>query len=231
MKLYPFLCLFILCILSSGCNEAKNNPDKASSSPEKSTNKAKKAAENIKTTKTIVFFGNSLTAAYGLKPEQGFAGLTQQKIDELGLDYKVVNAGISGETTAGGNSRINWVLKQPIDIFILELGGNDALRGIDPEDSYNNLKSILESVQKKYPQAKLLIAGMEAPPNMGSDFTSAFRKIYTRLAKEFNAALIPFLLEGVGGEKELNLPDGIHPNIEGHKIVVENVWKELKNLL
>ena len=181
--------------------------------------------------KTIVFFGNSLSAAYGIEASQGFVGLTAQRIDSLGLPYEVINAGLSGETTAGGKTRIEWILRQPVDIFILELGGNDALRGIDPGDSYKNLKFILEKVKEKYPSAKIVLAGMEAPPNLGPEFTSEFRQMYPKLAKEFNASLIPFLLDGVGGIPELNLPDGIHPTPEGHQIVATNVWSVLKDLL
>ena len=181
--------------------------------------------------KRIIFFGNSLTAAYGLDPQLGFVALIQKKLDSLGYDYQTVNAGLSGETTAGGRERIDWILNQPVDIFILELGGNDGLRGIDPNSSKENLQAIIDAVQQKYPQAKIILAGMEAPPNMGSDFTSAFRKMYPSLAKKNDVALIPFLLDGVGGEPSLNLPDGIHPNEEGHVIVANNIWKVLKNLL
>lgn len=182
--------------------------------------------------KNILFFGNSLTAAYGLTPEEGFAGLVQQKINALELDYKVVNAGLSGETTKGGLERIDWILEQnEIDIFFLELGGNDGLRGIATEASYENLEGIIKKVKAKNPDVSIVLAGMEAPPNMGDDFTSKFRKMYPDLAKKYQTALIPFLLDQVGGIPELNLPDGIHPNVEGHKIVAENIWKVLGPLL
>ncbi len=190
---------------------------------------SQKAAQNNK--KTIIFFGNSLSAAYGIDPSQGFVGLTAQRIDSLGLPYQIVNAGLSGETTAGGKTRIEWILRQPVDIFILELGGNDALRGIDPGDSYKNLKFIIEKVREKYPSAKIVIAGMEAPPNLGPEFTREFRQMYPKLAKEYNASLIPFLLKDVGGIRELNLPDGIHPTPQGHQIVAATVWAVLKDLL
>lgn len=181
--------------------------------------------------KRIIFFGNSLTAAYGLDPQLGFVALIQKKLDSLGFDYLAVNAGLSGETTAGGRERIDWILNQPVDIFILELGGNDGLRGIEPNSSAENLQAIIEAVQQKYPQAEIILAGMEAPPNMGPEFTSAFREMYPRLAQKNNVQLIPFLLNGVGGEPSLNLPDGIHPNEEGHVIVAENIWKVLKGIL
>ncbi|MCS6832364.1 MAG: arylesterase [Flammeovirgaceae bacterium] len=182
--------------------------------------------------KTIVFFGNSLTAGFGLSPEESFPSLIQRKIDSLNLPYRVINAGNSGETSAGGNSRINWILsQQSIDIFVLELGANDGLRGISPEETKKNLRQIFQKVKEKYPAAKLILAGMEVPPNMGEKYASEFRAIFPALAQEFKAALIPFLLEGVAANPTLNLPDGIHPNAQGQKIVCENVWKVLKELL
>jgi len=180
--------------------------------------------------KNIVFFGNSLTAAYQLSPEQGFPHLIQLKIDSLGLPYTCVNAGLSGETTADGVNRIEWVLQQPVDIFVLELGGNDALRGLPLSESKKNLQIIVDKVKAKYPDCKIVIAGMMAPPNLGS-YAKDFQKMYPALAKKNGAALIPFLLEGVGGDPKLNLPDGIHPTPEGHRILAETVWKTLEPLL
>jgi len=213
----------------------------ACSDSDQTTNKAKQQNEmNQETTKkedqvtqqkTIVFFGNSLSAGYGVTPEECFAGQIASRIDSLGLAYKVVNAGLSGETTAGGASRIDWILKQPIDIFILELGGYDGLRGIKPASSYENLQSIIDKTKTKYPEVKIIIAGMMAPPNMGADFTNEFRAIFPKIAKENNSLLIPFLLEGVGGIPSLNLADWIHPNPEGHKIVTENIWPILEQIL
>jgi acyl-CoA thioesterase-1 len=182
-------------------------------------------------TKVILFYGNSLTAGMGLDPEQAFPHLIQEKINKLGKDYRVVNAGLSGETSAGGLSRIDWVLQQKIDIFVLELGANDGLRGLPLESTRQNLQGIIDKVKQKYPEARVLIAGMMVPPNMGADYTSEFVKIFPELAKNNNAKLIPFLLDGVAGNPDLNLPDGIHPNAEGHQIVADNVWKILKSLL
>jgi acyl-CoA thioesterase-1 len=180
--------------------------------------------------KNIIFFGNSLTAAYQLSPEQGFTHLLQHKIDSLGLPYACVNAGLSGETTADGVNRIEWVLQQPVDIFVLELGGNDALRGLPLAESRKNLQTIVDKVKAKNPECRIVIAGMMAPPNLGA-YAKDFQRLFPALAKTNNAALIPFLLEGVGGEPHLNLPDGIHPNVEGHRIVAETVWKTLRPLL
>lgn len=181
--------------------------------------------------KSIVFFGNSLTAAYNLPPEQGFPALIQRKIDSLGLPYTCVNAGLSGETTADGKNRIEWVLQQPMDVFVLELGANDALRGLPLEASRANLQAILDQVKAARPNCKIVVAGMLAPPNLGATYTNTFRDMFPELAKSHNAALIPFLLENVAGIASLNLEDGIHPNPEGQKIVAENVWKVLKTVL
>lgn len=232
MKKYFFLYI-LACLFFWTCKEsptpAAKTQDQAATVIKTPTKQADMPLANKK--KTIVFFGNSLTAGYGLDPEQGFAGLIQKKIETLALDYQVVNAGLSGETTAGGNGRIDWILRQPIDVFILELGGNDGLRGIDPSSSIKNLQSIIDKVKAKYPAAKIVLAGMEAPPNMGEAFTSEFRAMYPKLAKANNIALIPFLLDKVGGVPALNQADGIHPTAKGHQIVAETIWKVLKDVL
>lgn len=179
--------------------------------------------------KTILFFGNSLTAGYGIDPSEAFPALIQNKIDSLKLNYKVINAGVSGETSASGNSRVDWILRQPVDIFILELGGNDGLRGIPLSETEKNLQAIIDKVKAKYPEAKLVLAGMQIPPNMGQQYAGEFKKIYPELAVKNHIALIPFLLQGVGGDPKLNQRDGIHPTAEGDKIVAENVWNVLKD--
>ena len=181
--------------------------------------------------KTILFFGNSLTAGYGLDPELAFPNLVQEKINAKNAGFKVVNAGLSGETSAGGLARIDWVMKQPVDIFVLELGANDGLRGLPLEATRTNLQGSIDKVKKNPPQVKVLIAGLMVPPNMGEDYSNEFVKIYPGLAKKNQAALIPFLLDGVAGNPSLNLSDGIHPNPEGHKIIAKNVWKVLSPLL
>jgi acyl-CoA thioesterase I len=181
--------------------------------------------------KTILFYGDSLTAGYGLSTEQAFPAHIQQKITKNKLPYRVVNAGLSGETSAGGLGRINWVLKQPVDIFILELGANDGLRGLPLQQTRNNLQAIIDKVKEKNPQVKLVIAGMKVPPNMGTEYSQAFERVFTELAKSNKAVFLPFLLEGVAGNPKLNLPDGIHPNVEGHKIVAKNVWQVLEPMM
>ena len=181
--------------------------------------------------KTVMFFGDSLTAGYGLDPSQAFPALIQQKIDTRGWKFRTVNAGLSGETTAGGLRRIDWVLQRSIDVFVLELGGNDGLRGLPVEEAKKNLHAIMERVREKYPRVKLLLAGMQVPTNLGKDYTLRFRDMFPELARANDAALIPFLLKGVGGIPELNLPDGIHPTPAGHAIIAENVWSVLEPLL
>jgi len=181
--------------------------------------------------KVILFFGNSLTAGMGLDPEEAFPAVIQSKLDSLRLDYQVVNAGLSGETTASGKNRLNWVLKQKVDIFVLELGANDGLRGIPLEETRNNLQTIIDAVRQKNPETRIILAGMQIPPNMGKEYTTEFREIFPELAQKNNAELIPFLLEDVAGIPELNQEDGIHPTTEGQKIVANNVWKILQDVI
>jgi acyl-CoA thioesterase-1 len=182
-------------------------------------------------TKTILFYGDSLTAGLGLTTEEAFPALIEKKLKQQGKPCKVINAGLSGETSAGGLSRLDWVLRQPVNVFVLELGANDGLRGLPIEQTQKNLQSIIDKVKAKYPNVKVVIAGMMVPPNMGPDYTSKFKKIFPELAKKNNATLIPFLLQDVAGNEKLNQADGIHPNVEGHKIVAENVLKVIQPLL
>jgi acyl-CoA thioesterase-1 len=179
----------------------------------------------------ILFFGDSLTAGYGLSPEEAFPAQTEKILLKQGKKVKVVNAGLSGETTAGGLSRIDWILRQPIDIFVLELGGNDGLRGLPLDQSEKNLQSIINKVKAKYPDCKIVLAGMMVPPNMGKEYSAGFRKLFKDIAEKNRVVLIPFLLENVGGIEKLNQADGIHPNAEGHRIVAENICRTLTPLL
>jgi len=181
--------------------------------------------------KTILFFGDSITAGYGLEVDQAFPALIQSRIDSLGYPYKVVNAGLSGETSAGGLRRIDWITRQKIDIFVLELGGNDGLRGIDPESTRENLIKIIKQVRAKYPNVKILFTGMQAPPNMGIDYTEHFKNIFYTVADSLDLHFYPFILEDVAGHEELNQADGIHPTAEGHRIIADNLWPELKSIM
>jgi acyl-CoA thioesterase-1 len=179
----------------------------------------------------ILFLGDSITAGYGLELSQAYPGLIQKKIDANGWNFKVVNAGQSGDTTAGGLARLDWVLNNRIEVLVLELGANDGLRGLSIGEVKKNLQAIIDRTKARYPEAKIIIAGMKVPPNMGGDYGRRFEAVFPELAKKNNAALIPFILNGVGGTRELNLPDGIHPTPKGHEIVAENVWKVLEPVL
>ncbi len=180
---------------------------------------------------TILFLGDSLTAGLGVEPAQAFPALIQEKIRAKNLPFEVINAGLSGDTTAGGLSRLDWVLQRPIDILVLELGANDGLRGLPVVELKKNLQTLIDRVKTKNPEVKIVIAGMQIPPNFGADYAAAFQAAFGELAKTNDAALIPFLLEGVGGHFDLNQADHIHPTPAGHKIVAENVWRILQPLL
>lgn len=181
--------------------------------------------------KTVLFFGDSLTAGFGLDPSQAYPALIQEKIDAEDLPYEVINGGLSGETTAGGLRRINWMLRRQIDVMVLALGPNDFLRGLGLEQTEKNLRGIIEKAREANPQMRIVIAGMQAPPNLGTEYTEAFAAIYPRLAKTYNAPLIPFLLQDVGGIAELNQADGIHPTAKGNRIMAETVWAVLEGVL
>lgn len=228
----PFINLSLLVLIFTvwGCGNSLQETA-TTDAPEKETVTEQKVGNNESARKNILFFGNSLTAGYGLEMDQAWPALIQQIIDSLDLEYQVINAGLSGETSSGGLHRIDWVSQQPIDIFMLELGANDALRGLDLKSTRENLRGILTFVRDKYPEAQLMVAGMKAPPNMGSEYTKEFESIFPALAEEFQAALIPFLLEGVAGDPSLNLEDGIHPNVEGQQIVRDHVWQVLKDVV
>lgn len=214
----------VFCLLSVSCNNADKEQQQKKADKEQGKQDAPR--------KTILFFGDSLTAGYGLdEPSLAFPGVIQQRLDSAGLPYKVVNGGVSGETSSGGVERIEWILSQPVDVFVLELGANDGLRGIPVETTRKNLQLIIDKVKEKYPKAKIIMAGMQVPPNMGPQYSNAFKTVYPDLARKNDATLIPFLLEHVGGETALNQADGIHPNVEGHKLVADNVWPVLVNTL
>lgn len=181
--------------------------------------------------KTLVFFGDSITAGYGVDPDEAYPALIQQKIDESGRSWRVVNAGLSGETTAGGLRRLDWILRQPVDMIVIELGGNDGLRGIAPESSRANLQAMIDRIRTQFPSVVIVLAGMQVPPNLGPDYTRRFAAMYPELVRHNLVTLIPFLLEGVGGVSNLNQADGIHPNAAGHCLVAETVWGVIKDLL
>jgi len=181
--------------------------------------------------RTVLVLGDSLAAGYGLEPSEAFPVVLQEKIDQAGLDFRVINAGVSGDTTSGGLRRIDWLLKRKVDVLVLELGANDGLRGIPTDLMKTNLQAIIDRTKARYPKAEVVIAGLQMPPNLGDEYAREFQKVFPDLARANDIALIPFLLEGVGGKPELNLPDRIHPTAEGQKILAENVWKVLQPLL
>ncbi len=181
--------------------------------------------------KRILFFGDSITAGYGVGEENAFPAFVQQKIDSLDWNFKAINGGSSGETSAGGLSRIDWMLRQPVSVFVLELGGNDGLRGIDLDATKKNLQKIIDKVEVKYPEASIVITGMQVPPNLGPEYTGKFKEIYPELAEENNAELIPYFLDDLGGDSELMQSDGIHPTEAGHRLLAEKTWKVLKPIL
>ena len=179
----------------------------------------------------ILFVGTSLTAGYGLDPTEAFPALVQQKVDAAALRYRVVNAGVSGETSAGARRRMGWLLRQPVAVLVLETGANDGLRGQEPEATRANIQAVFDEARGQPAPPKLVLAGMEALPNYGEEYRRRFRAIYAALAKANGATLVPFLLDGVAGDPRLNQADGIHPTAEGQRRVAENVWKVLRPLL
>lgn len=180
---------------------------------------------------TILFLGDSLTAGLGLDPQQAFPALIQERIDEAGLPFRVVNAGSSGETSAGGLRRVDWYLRGPARVLVLELGANDGLRGTPVESTYANLQAIIDKARQARPDIEIVVAGMMVPPNLGASYSNEFRQMFSTLAASNATELIPFLLDGVGGRPEFNLADGIHPNAAGHRIVAANVWTVLEPVL
>jgi acyl-CoA thioesterase-1 len=222
-KIKIYISLFLIASLSA-CSNGGNSKKEIEKTDESST-------KSIVAKKNILVFGDSLTTGLGLETEEAFPALLGNKIDSLGLDYEVINGGLSGETSAAGKARIDWLLKDPVDVFVLELGANDGLRGIPVSETRKNLQGIIDQVKAKYPNVKMVMVGMEVPPNMGKSYSSEFRAIFPELAQQNKMALVPFLLDRVGGVAELNQADGIHPTAAGHKILADNVWRVLKDIL
>ncbi|WP_313995384.1 arylesterase [Xanthocytophaga flava] len=228
--IYHFVVLWFMGLTLFACS-SKSAEDQTSSEKDDVNDSTQTNKMPVTKKQTILFFGNSLTAGYGLDPTEAFSSLIQKKIDSLKLPYTVINAGLSGETSAGGKARISWVLRQPVDIFVLELGANDGLRGIELSDTRKNLQAIIDTVKARNPDTKLVLAGMQMPPNLGKKYITEFKELYPKLAEANQAVLIPFLLDKVAGIPSLNQADGIHPTAEGNKIVAENVWAVLQPLL
>jgi acyl-CoA thioesterase I len=231
------LCAASACGLGGGGNadnsrnvaEAKNNMSVVKTSEDSATTAA--VPSTSVRTPVVLFFGTSLTAGYGLDPEQAFPSLIEKKAQAEGMPIKAVNGGLSGETTAGAARRIDWVLRTPADLVVVEGGANDALRGLSPDAARTNLEQVIATIRQKQPRAKIVLIQMEAPPNYGATYTRSFRAIYADVARKENVPLLPFLLGGVAGISRLNQADGLHPNLAGERIVADNLWKALKPIV
>ena len=231
-----YLVPFIL-LLAIGCRSSETAAPSAPapsapapSAPAPSAPSAPRAPLSPESAKPrIVFLGDSLTAGLGLAAEQSYPSLIGKRLKEHGYDYEIVNAGVSGDTSAGGLRRLDWSLDGDVRVLIVALGGNDGLRGLPTSEMKKNLAAILDRAREK--KISVILAGMEAPPNNGPDYTRDFRKVYSDLAKEYQVTFIPFLLQGVAGDAALNQADGIHPNVRGAEIVADLVWRELQPVL
>lgn len=222
-------CYFLLAFLLISCGNDKTTQKKTEATTPTTTGAETATAPSKK---KLLFFGDSITAGYGLDDtNDAYPALIQTKIDSLDLDYEVVNSGLSGETSAGGRSRIQWILNQDIDVFVLELGANDGLRGVPISETRANLQAIIDAVRAKSPSTTIVLAGMQLPPNMGQTYTTAFKDIFSELAAKNDLTFIPFILKDVGGIAALNQSDGIHPTVKGHQIVAETVWEVLRPII
>jgi acyl-CoA thioesterase-1 len=178
-----------------------------------------------------MFLGTSLTAGFGIDPDQAYPALIQKKIDSAGLNYRVVNAGVSGETSAGALRRLNWLVQEPVSVLVVETGANDGLRGLSTDSLRGNIQAMLDRAKQLQPPPKLVLVGMRIPPNYGRTYSQRFQAIYPELARANDAVLVPFLLEGVGGIPDLNQPDGVHPTAEGQRRLAETMWRVLEPVL
>ena len=232
-KLYLLACIPVLCLACGSRNTETGtaDPDRGNLPPaiEQNENPGAEREEDAEQADTIILFlGNSLSAGAGVDPASAFPALLQHRMDSLGWNVQVINAGLSGETSAGGLRRIDWYLQRhPVSVLVLELGGNDGLRGIPVEVTQSNLRAIIDKARTANPNMEIILAGMQIPPNLGQGYTRAFQQIYPTLTRMENTHLIAFLLEGAGGVDSLMQMDGIHPNESGHRIVAENVWSVL----
>lgn len=228
----------VVAFLMIGCADGDRNGIGAGN-PERNVAESKAVSadaespveENEQRSKTLVFFGTSLTAGYGLPPVEAYPALIQERIDRAGLPWRVVNAGVNGETSAGALRRIDWVLRQPVDVLVIETGANDMLRGTGPDATEANIQAIVDRVRAARPGTRILLAEMRALPNLGREYTDAFEAIYPRVAERNGLTLVPFLLAGVAGEARLNQADGVHPTAEGQAMVAENIWTTIEPLL
>lgn len=215
-----YLSISALIIALFGCDQPKEKPVSNVSASMASSQRP-----------TVLFLGTSLTAGYGIDPEQSYPAIIQQKIDSAGLDYRVINAGLSGETSAGALRRADWLFRQPVSVLVLETGANDGLRGLPPDSLRANIQGVLDRAKRLRPPPRLVLLGMRVPTNYGSTYSQQFESLYPQLAKSNGAVLVPFLLEGVGGVRALNQPDGVHPTGQGQRKMAETVWRVLEPVL
>ncbi|WP_103026881.1 arylesterase [Salinibacter altiplanensis] len=233
VRLYLFVLVGVLGLV--GCGQDRSTSSPAASSDDTTASAAASAPDPADTSRTearVLVLGNSIAAGAGVSPQEAFPALLQRKADSLGWDVQVQNAGVSGETTAGGLERIGWVLQDSVDVLVLELGGNDGLRGIDPGVTRKNLRGIIDTTLSTYPEAHVLLAGMQVPPNLGQGYARQFRQVYPTVAEAYGrVTLIPFILNDIAGSDSLMQDDGIHPAAAGHRLVAQTVWKKLRPLL
>lgn len=233
-----YLLLLVGVLLGVGCGQDRSNSSSSRTVDTTATRSVAPSAEKqspdtteSKTLRVLVL-GNSIAAGRGVSSDAAFPNRLQQKVDSLGWDVKIQNAGVSGETTAGGLRRIGWLLDEKVDVLVLELGGNDGLRGVDPEATQDNLEGIIDTTLATYPEAQVLLAGMQIPPNLGREYTKQFREVYPAVAQQYDrVTLIPFVLDDVAGVDSLMQDDGIHPTAAGHRYVARNVWSKLAPVL
>jgi acyl-CoA thioesterase-1 len=222
--------LLVAALVACGSHEPSSSPAaSAAPAPPLSPARDGRRPSALDSRPRVVILGDSLTAGLGLPPDEAYPTLLQKRLDKEGLKYKVVNAGVSGDTSAGGVARLDWALEGDVRVLIVALGGNDGLRGLPAEELKGNLAQIIERGQKRHIQ--VILAGMEAPPNFGQSYIVSFHQVYRELAKEYEISLVPFLLQGVAGIDTLNQRDGIHPTAEGARIVADNIWPVLRPML
>lgn len=232
-----YLLLFVGVLGLVGCGQDRSNSSSLPASDEAAPETASpdSTVASVDTTDTglrVLVLGNSIAAGAGVSSQQAFPALLQQKVDSLGWNVQIQNAGVSGETTAGGRQRIGWLLQDTVDVLVLELGGNDGLRGIDPSVTRENLHGIIDTTLATYPEARVLLAGMQIPPNLGQKYTEQFRQVYPTVAEQYDrVTLIPFILDEVAGVDSLMQDDGIHPTAAGHRLVAQKIWSDLRPLL
>lgn len=228
-RFFPLIYFLFLFVFPPGCNDNSKSIATEEENTQVSSHQSDPIFKPSSGMRTIVAFGDSLTSGLGVENSQTYPSILQKKLQKEGYHYRVINAGVSGDTTSGGLRRVEWVLRNKPEIIILELGINDGFRGMDIKLIHQNLAGIIEKLHQE--KIKIILAGMELPRNYGLEYTELFKRVYSDLSKKYDLLLVQFFLEGVAMKKELNQSDGIHPTGEGYKVVVENIWPILFPLL